>query len=527
MAPSPDVSRSDTIDAASSEATPLLGNPESSRLLTNYAATASITTNGDTSTNSSSKSPPQLLSQSSKQKSDSAQPMPYKQVLVLCYASLAEPVAYFAIFPFINEMLSRNGNLPEEDVGFWSGTIESLFSLVQMVLMIFYGRMADRVGRKPILVFSLTGVSIATALFGLSKTLWQMIFFRCLAGVFAGSVVTVRTMLSEITTKETQGRAFSWYMFTRNMGILVGPLIGGALANPATQYPGAFGKVQFLVDYPYALATFVAGVICLSGTLCSLFFLKETLNRKPSASTSTTQPPEPPMSTLQVLRSPGVGLVLYILAHTMTLALGYTAVMPVVMYEPVEKSGFGFSPAYISYSLATVGAAQALWILLVFPPLQKRVGSRRVLLWCAILWPFFMAAYPILNEFLRAGWHTAFWIVTPIMLVLGSGVSMAFAAVQLLINDISPRPEVLGTVNALSLTVNSGVRAVAPALFTSIYAIGIKLGWADGHLVWFVIVPIAALLYVAASFLPLEEMRDDDAPVKGDGRAGDEDEGRE
>lgn len=154
----------------------------------------------------------------------------------------------------------------------------------------------------------------------------------------------------------------------------------------------------------------------------------QTLNRKPSASTSTTQPPEPPMSTLQVLRSPGVGLVLYILAHTMTLALGYTAVMPVVMYEPVEKSGFGFSPAYISYSLATVGAAQALWILLVFPPLQKRVGSRRVLLWCAILWPFFMTAYPILNEFLRAGWQTAFWIVTPIMLVLGSGVSMAFGA---------------------------------------------------------------------------------------------------
>jgi MFS family permease len=55
--------------------------------------------------------------------------------------------------------------------------------------MISWGRAADRFGRKPVLVCSLIGVSIATALFGLSKTLWQMVLFRCLAGVFSGSVV--------------------------------------------------------------------------------------------------------------------------------------------------------------------------------------------------------------------------------------------------------------------------------------------------------------------------------------------------
>jgi len=58
-----------------------------------------------------------------------------------------------------------------------------------MLLMIPWGRAADRLGRKPILVFSLFGVSIATALFGISKTIWQMILFRCLAGIFAGTIV--------------------------------------------------------------------------------------------------------------------------------------------------------------------------------------------------------------------------------------------------------------------------------------------------------------------------------------------------
>lgn len=58
-----------------------------------------------------------------------------------------------------------------------------------MLLMISWGRAADRFGRKPVLVFSLAGVSLATCLFGFSKTIWQMVVFRCLAGVFAGTIV--------------------------------------------------------------------------------------------------------------------------------------------------------------------------------------------------------------------------------------------------------------------------------------------------------------------------------------------------
>ena len=127
--------------------------------------------------------------------------MPYLQVLLLCYSALAEPVAYFAIFPFVNEMIKRTGNLNEKDVGFWAGMIESLFSVVQMLLMIFYGRMADRIGRKPVLVFSVTGIAVATALFGMSKTLWQMVLTRCLAGLFAGSAVTV--ISTTVTTMGT------------------------------------------------------------------------------------------------------------------------------------------------------------------------------------------------------------------------------------------------------------------------------------------------------------------------------------
>jgi hypothetical protein len=60
----------------------------------------------------------------------------------------------------------------------------------------------------------------------------------------------------------------------------------------------------------------------------------------------------------------------------------------------------------------------------------------------------------------------------------------------------------LATINAIALTVSSGIRAVAPALFTTIYAFSIKSGWLDGHLAWIFVVAIAMGLSLACRFLP-------------------------
>jgi MFS family permease len=60
---------------------------------------------------------------------------------------------------------------------------------------------ADRYGRKPCLVVSLFGITIGTCLFGMSKTLWQMVLFRCLSGVFAGTLLWVTPALEQIYRK--------------------------------------------------------------------------------------------------------------------------------------------------------------------------------------------------------------------------------------------------------------------------------------------------------------------------------------
>jgi sugar phosphate permease len=176
-------------DAAATEQSPLLGSGSTTPTGTASQEVSESTTLNEQPINNSD--------------DEDDKPLPVWQIVVLCYARWVEPVAFFSIFPYIVEMAQKNGHLDKADVGFYSGLIESLFSLTQMVVMIFWGRAADRFGRKPVLVTSLLGVSFATALFGMAKTIAQMVIFRCLAGVFAGTIVTIRTMISEHSTQKT------------------------------------------------------------------------------------------------------------------------------------------------------------------------------------------------------------------------------------------------------------------------------------------------------------------------------------
>lgn len=54
---------------------------------------------------------------------DDEKPLPKGQIFLLCYLRLVEPIAFFAVFPFINKMISEIGSIKEEDVGFYSGLI--------------------------------------------------------------------------------------------------------------------------------------------------------------------------------------------------------------------------------------------------------------------------------------------------------------------------------------------------------------------------------------------------------------------
>lgn len=211
---------------------------------------------------------------------------------------------------------------------------------------------------------------------------------------------------------------------------------------------------------------------------------------------------EPPMTMSQLLKSPGVARVVLIFQYISILAFTFTAVNPVFLYTPVRLGGLGFSPELIAAVIGFSGISQAAWLLLVFPPLHKRIGTGQILRLAAWTWPIFFAINPCFNILLRHGQKTALWVTGPPTLALGSGVAMAFTAIQLAINDIAPNHETFGLLNAITLAFSCGTRAVAPVMATSVYAIGVKYHILGGHLFWLTNVMLAFGLVGLLRLLP-------------------------
>jgi hypothetical protein len=67
---------------------------------------------------------------------DDDKPLPKGQILLLCYLRLVEPIAFFAVFPFINKMISEIGSIKEEDVGFYSGLIVRQDSVIVVFVIV-------------------------------------------------------------------------------------------------------------------------------------------------------------------------------------------------------------------------------------------------------------------------------------------------------------------------------------------------------------------------------------------------------
>lgn len=396
-------------------------------------------------------------------------------------------------------MVSSTGSVKETDVGFYVGLIESLFSIIQMLVMISWGRAADRFGRRPVMIISNFGVAMGSILFGFSSTVWQMVLFRCCAGFFAGSMVTIRALFSENSTPKTQARAFSLYAVAGNMGIFLGPFIGGIFAEPVTQYPKVFGNSELFRQYPYALATMVSGAFGLSATLLSIFFLKETLQKKGDT------PQDKPMTTRELVKAPGVAIVLFIHVYNIMLALSLTAVLPVFLSTRVQLGGWGCSPFENSILLGYGGLCQALWTLLVFPAWHKRVGTGAVLKILYYIYPVAFALGVLPSIAMRTtGNRALFWVLGIFWFTQNSAMAMTFTGVQLALNDIAPSHKVLGTLNAIALAINCGIRAVAPAIFTSVYAIGVGHRVLGGYLFFLIISLMSCVLSVLLPWMPAQ-----------------------
>jgi MFS family permease len=110
------------------------------------------------------------------------------------------------------------------------------FMLGRALTSVFWGIVADRYGRKPIILLGTISIAIFNALFGLSSNFWMAIGTRFLLGSFNCLLGTMKAYASEIFRDEYQATAMSAVSTAWGIGLIIGPALGGFLAQVSRSY---------------------------------------------------------------------------------------------------------------------------------------------------------------------------------------------------------------------------------------------------------------------------------------------------
>ncbi len=150
------------------------------------------------------------------------------------------------------------------------GAILAIYSLTQFVFSPFWGRLSDRIGRRPVVLLGLFGSSISFSVFGISDTIPELFFARFLAGFFtAASLPTARAFIADISPPEKRTARMGLIGAAFGLGFTFGPAIGSATSRIIL--PG-------FERYIYAAPSFLAAALALLNFTFAYFNLPETLS---------------------------------------------------------------------------------------------------------------------------------------------------------------------------------------------------------------------------------------------------------
>jgi MFS family permease len=183
-----------------------------------------------------------------------------------------------SIFPYVYFMV-ESFRVTENDrkIALYAGLITSSFTFAEFTAGVFWGKMSDRIGRKPVLIMGLIGTAISMVVFGFSPNLPTAMTARALGGLLNGNIGVLQTTVAEIVTvKEHQPRAYSIMPFVWCLGSIIGPALGGILAQPGDNYPGHFQPGTIFARFPFLLPNLVCVVILGLGIIIGILFLEET-----------------------------------------------------------------------------------------------------------------------------------------------------------------------------------------------------------------------------------------------------------
>ncbi|KAF5310961.1 hypothetical protein D9619_007779 [Psilocybe cf. subviscida] len=467
-------------------------------------------------------------------------PLPWFQLSIALFLQLAEPLTSQAIFPFVPQLIRdlgiTNGN--ESQVGYYVGLMQSTFFLTQALTVLQWSRLSDRIGRKPVIMTGLAGLSMSMYCFGLSKTFRGLVLSQGLSGALNGNTGVITSLMGELTDETNISKAYAYMPIASSIGGTLGPIIGGSLSRPVERYPKLFGNNAFLKEYPYFLPCAVPATFSLLAWLVTFLFLKETVSApigvfellgfqkgevaKIEGGNVTAQLPSvcEPISTAQqesvadndtriddsarvVEEKP---LPLYsLLTRRVIIATGnyatlsfvdisFRAIQPVFLSTPIHLGGLGLPPSTIGNLLSIFGILNGVFQAFFFAQIANYWGTKSVFIaGIAAALPAF-ASFPIINYLAKIqGNSLMVWTAVGFQIVMSVAISLSHGAVFIFITRASPNRASLGATNGLCQTSVSITRAIGLAVANSLFSVSVDKGYLGGQLVYLVLISVAAM----------------------------------
>ncbi len=317
----------------------------------------------------------------------------------------------------------------------WGGVLATIFAAMQFIFGPTVGNLSDRYGRRPVLIISLVIMAFDYVLMALAHTIWLLIIGRVIGGITAATQSTSAAYMADISEPDEKAANFGLIGAAFGVGFVLGPLLGGVLAEFGTRAP-------FWAAAGLAAANAVFGYFVLPETVTDRI-------RRPFE----WRRANPLGAFTNIGKLPGLKRLMLI---TFVYTIAFFVYPGVWAYFGAER--FDWGPGMIGLSLGVFGVGIAIVQGLLIRPIINRIGERKAVI---------LGLSIDVLAFIMLGFVTNGWIalaLTPLT-ALGSIAGPALQGIMSRTASDDQQGELQGTVTSI----NAVATIVAPLMVTQTF----------------------------------------------------------
>jgi multidrug resistance protein len=313
-----------------------------------------------------------------------------------------------------------------------------LYAVSQFIAAPILGKISDKYGRRPILLFCLFGSAIGYFIFGIGGALWILFLSRIIDGFTGGNISIATAIITDVSALEDRTKNLGLIGAAFGLGLIIGPLIGGLFSQISLAAPA-----------------YAAGIFSLAATVVGYFILPESLPQsKRNHNTLKLNDLNPLGSIGKFITRPIVGIFLAVFIIVNFTFSGFTITLPVYV---INK--FAIDPLNIGGLLFVAGIVSTVVQGGLIGKLAKKFGDKKLLI-AGIL---FLTSGLILFLFAQI-----FWLLYIILGIISMGIGLITPTLNSQISKMV-LPSELGEIFGVNTSLNSLMTIIGPLTAGLVY----------------------------------------------------------